>query len=89
MAADMALYDLRSPWWTPLNDPIHQFVYSETGGSVREVFVAGRQVVTDGRVTAFDEEAVLEEANGRFQALLRRNDGLLRLSRRLAQATLR
>lgn len=89
MAADLALYDLRSPWWTPLNDPVHQFVYSETGSSVSEVFIAGRQVVADGRVTAFDEAAVLEEANGRFQALLARNAGLLELSRRLAQATLR
>ncbi len=89
MAADLALYDLGSPWWTPLNDPMHQFVYSETGGSVREVFVGGRQVVEDGRVTAFDAEAVLEEAQGRFDALLRRNAHLLDLSRRLASATLR
>ncbi|WP_270936475.1 amidohydrolase family protein [Falsiroseomonas oryzae] len=89
MAADLALYDLRSPWWTPLNDPVHQFVYSETGASVREVFVAGRQVVAEGRVTAFDEQAVLEEAQGRFDALLRRNHRLLDLSRRLAAATLR
>lgn len=89
MAADLALYDLRSPWWTPLNDPVHQFVYSETGASVREVFVGGRQVVAEGRVTAFDEEAVLAEANDRFRSLLERNAGLLDLSRRLAQATLR
>jgi cytosine/adenosine deaminase-related metal-dependent hydrolase len=89
MAADLALYDLRSPWWTPLNDPVHQFVYSETGSSVREVFIAGRQVVAEGRVTAFDEDAVLEEAHGRFQALLTRNARLLELSGRLARATLR
>jgi len=89
MAADLALYDLRSPWWAPLNDPVHQFVYSETGSSVREVLIGGRQVVAEGRVIAFDAEAVIEEAQGRFDALLRRNSHLLDLSRRLAAATLR
>ncbi len=88
MQADMALYDIASPWWTPLNDPVHQFIYSETGASLREVFIAGRQVVAEGRITAFDADAVLAEAQARFAALLERNAGLLELSRRLAEASL-
>jgi cytosine/adenosine deaminase-related metal-dependent hydrolase len=88
MAADLALYDLRSPWWTPLNDPVHQMVYSEPGSSLRELFVGGRQLVEGGRITAFDADQVLAEANGIFRHILARNDRLLGLSRRLAQATL-
>lgn len=88
MAADFAMYDLGSPWWAPLNDPIHQFVYSETGSSVREVFVGGRQVVAEGRVTAFDAQSVIEEAEGRFRSLLARNAHLMALADRLSQAAL-
>lgn len=87
-AADIVLYDANSPWWSPLNDPVHQFVYSETGSSVREVFIGGRQVVAEGRVTAFDAETVLREAQGRFSAILDRNATLLSLSTRLASAAL-
>jgi cytosine/adenosine deaminase-related metal-dependent hydrolase len=89
MAADIALYDLGSPWWAPLNNPVHQFVYCETGSSLREVFVGGRQVVADGRVTAFDAEAVIAEADARFRSLLARNAHLADLADRLSRAALR
>ncbi len=61
MQADLTLLDLNSDAFTPLNDVRRQLVYCETGASVRQVFVAGRQVVEDGRLTTLDEVAIKQE----------------------------
>src|SRR4029079_10461381 len=53
--ADLVLYDLGTPWWTPLNDPVQQFVFGERGGAVRTVVVDGRVLVDEGRATTIDE----------------------------------
>lgn len=84
--ADLAFYDLRSPWWTPLNDPIHQFVYSEPGTSVMDVMIDGNWVVQDGRIRTFDADRVLSEANGIFARIRQRNADLMNLSTSLAAA---
>ena len=60
--ADIALLDLDTAAFTPLNSLRRQLVYSETGSSVRHVLVAGRVVVRDGRVTTVDEREVRREA---------------------------
>jgi cytosine/adenosine deaminase-related metal-dependent hydrolase len=52
MSADLALLDLDHRGCTPLNDPLVQAVTCNLTGAVREVFVAGRQVVAEGRCTA-------------------------------------
>jgi 5-methylthioadenosine/S-adenosylhomocysteine deaminase len=59
--ADLIIIDLDTLAFTPLNDLTRQLVYCENGSSVRHVFVAGRQVVRQGRITTFDERAVLRE----------------------------
>ena len=46
----MVLFDTRRPEWQPLINPVANLVYSATGDSVRDVFVAGEQVVADGRM---------------------------------------
>ncbi len=51
-AADLTLLDLDHRAFIPLNDPLIQAVTTNTAGAVREVFVAGRQVVADGRAAA-------------------------------------
>jgi 5-methylthioadenosine/S-adenosylhomocysteine deaminase len=84
--ADVVLYDTRSPWWLPLNNPINQMVHSESGSSARDVFIDGRHVVAEGRITTFDADAVLAEAQGHFDAVLGRNRDLMDLARRLGQA---
>jgi 5-methylthioadenosine/S-adenosylhomocysteine deaminase len=61
-AADIALLDLDTAAFTPLNNIDRQLVYAETGSSVRHVVVAGRLVVRDGRVTTLDERALRAEA---------------------------
>ena len=37
--ADLVLHDAAASWWTPLNDPVQQFMFGERGGSVRTVIV--------------------------------------------------
>jgi 5-methylthioadenosine/S-adenosylhomocysteine deaminase len=59
--ADIALLDLASDAFTPLNDVPRQLVYSETGASVRHTIVAGEIVVENGRVTTLDEAAIKAE----------------------------
>src|SRR6185503_8407889 len=39
--ADVVLYDLDTPAWTPFNDPVQQMVFAETGSSVHTVIVDG------------------------------------------------
>ena len=59
--ADIVLFDVLRPEWQPLINPVSNLVYSATGDSVRDVFVAGEQVVRDGRLTKIDEMALYRE----------------------------
>jgi 5-methylthioadenosine/S-adenosylhomocysteine deaminase len=59
--ADIVLFDTRRPEWQPLLNPVANLVYSATGDSVRDVFVAGEQVVAGGRLTRLDEGALYAE----------------------------
>jgi 5-methylthioadenosine/S-adenosylhomocysteine deaminase len=59
--ADIVLFDTRRPEWQPLINPVANLVYSATGDSVRDVFVAGEQVVGGGRLTRIDEAKLYEE----------------------------
>jgi 5-methylthioadenosine/S-adenosylhomocysteine deaminase len=57
--ADLVLFDTRYPEWQPLYNPVSNLVYSATGNSVSEVFVAGECVVRAGHLTLVDESEVL------------------------------
>ena len=59
--ADIVLFDTRRPEWQPLINPVANLVYSATGDSVRDVFVAGEHVVADGHLTKIDEARLYEE----------------------------
>ena len=83
--ADLVLYRLDAPWWVPLNDPQGQLVFAENGSSVDMVIVAGRILVEDGRITAFDAAAILEEARPMMTAILARNADLHALAGRMAE----
>jgi len=82
--ADLVLYDLSAPWWTPLNDPVQQLVYGENGGSVDTVIVDGRVVVDGRRITTFDAGAVLAEARPMLATIRAGNSDLHRVARRMA-----
>jgi 5-methylthioadenosine/S-adenosylhomocysteine deaminase len=60
--ADIVLYDLARQPFTPLNDPIRQLVYGETGRSVDTVLVDGKVVLQGGQFLTMDEGAMLREA---------------------------
>ena len=81
--ADLVLYRLDAPWWVPVNDPVSQLVFAENGSSVETVLVDGRLVVEAGRITAFDAEAILEEAAPMMGAILERNSSLHRLAKQM------
>ena len=66
--ADLALIDLDTLAFTPLNDVRRQLVYCENGSSVELTMVAGRIVFRDGRVVTLDEAALRAEARELFGA---------------------
>lgn len=76
LPADLALLDLGHRGFVPLNDAANQAVTCNVAGAVREVFVAGRQVVAGGRCLA--------PAAAGLRA--RARDALAELTERLAPA---
>jgi cytosine/adenosine deaminase-related metal-dependent hydrolase len=83
--ADIVLYDLETPVWTPLNDPVQQMVFAETGASVDTVIVDGAVVAEGGEVTAFDARAVIAEARPMLRAIRERNRDLYAFARRMSE----
>ena len=59
--ADVVLFDTQRPEWQPLINPLANLVYSATGDSVRDVFVAGEHVVASGKLTKIDEAGLYAE----------------------------
>jgi len=75
--ADIVLFDTQRPEWQPLINPLANLVYSATGDSVRDVFVAGEHVVADGSLTKVDESklyADIPKAVARFGKHLKINE---------------
>jgi len=71
--ADLVLHDRRRPEWTPLLNVANQLVYSADGRSVHTVFVDGRKVVEDYRLTTVDAEALYERAQRAGDAIVARS----------------
>ncbi|WP_234261797.1 amidohydrolase family protein [Halomonas sp. MCCC 1A11062] len=68
--ADLVLYRLDAPAFTPLNDPLRQLVFGESGIGIDSVFVEGVQVVSEGRLTRLDQRDIarrIEQAMGRLR----------------------
>lgn len=60
--ADIMVLNAKRPWIWPVHDPVGSLVYSATIGDVEDVVVDGRVLMEDGRVLAYEEERVMEEA---------------------------
>lgn len=61
--ADLVVHDRRGPQFVPLStDPVVQLMWASDGRSVRDVVVAGRQVVRDGQCVTVDLDALRDEA---------------------------
>jgi cytosine/adenosine deaminase-related metal-dependent hydrolase len=83
--ADIVLYDLDRPEWTPVNDPVRQMVFGETGASVHTVVVDGQVLVEAGHITAFDAASVLAQARPMLAAIRERNRDLYAFARRMGE----
>ena len=60
--ADVVLLDSQSITYTPMGDPATQVLHYESGSSVREVFVSGKQIVENGEVSSIDKQSIFDEA---------------------------
>jgi len=60
--ADVCCVNLARPHTQPLYDPAVQLVYSASRDQVSDVWVAGRRLLADGRLTRLDTEDLLQRA---------------------------
>ena len=71
--ADVVVHDRTGPEWHPHSDDVVlQLVWGSDGRSVRDVYVAGEPVITDGRPTRVDLGALAELATRSRADLLHR-----------------
>ena len=56
--ADLACVDLSRRHSQPVYDPVSQLVYAARADQVSDVWVAGRQLVSSGRLSDIDEQAI-------------------------------
>lgn len=66
--ADLFMADVTHPAMRPLRDPLRSLIYVAAERAVRDVFIDGRQVVSEGKVAAFD----LDDATARLEEAQRR-----------------
>lgn len=72
--ADLVVHDRTRVEWIPQSpDPVLQLVWGSDGRSVRDVYVAGEQVVADGDVTSIDITAIADDAVAAGAALRTRS----------------
>lgn len=60
--ADLCCVDLERPATWPVYDPVAQLVYATSRDQVEDVWVAGRRMVSDGRLVRMDEAAIVARA---------------------------
>ncbi len=70
--ADIVVHRTDTPGWTPRGDVGLQLVWGTDGRSVRDVYVAGRRVVADGRAVGIDLDELAQMAAHRQARLLER-----------------
>lgn len=68
-SADLAVYDLNSIAFTPLNNALHQLVFAADCSAVRDIYVAGEAVLRDGKFTQIDEASLIAEIADRHGTL--------------------
>jgi 5-methylthioadenosine/S-adenosylhomocysteine deaminase len=76
--ADIVVHRANGWGWSPRGDIGLQLVWGTDGRSVRDVFIAGRDVVRDGRCVTVDTDALWRESEAMQQSLLRRAGIVLR-----------
>ena len=75
--ADIVLVDLAHPDMVPARDPLRSLIFHAADRAVKDVYIAGRRVVADGKVTTLDHEDAGERlihAQSRMMAMTPRRD---------------
>jgi cytosine/adenosine deaminase-related metal-dependent hydrolase len=75
--ADLVLVDLKNPFMMPARDPLRSLVYTAADRAIRDVYIAGTQVVRNRSVLTLDHQAALEaltEAQQRMLSGVRQRD---------------
>ena len=70
--ADIAIVGTNHPAMAPVHNPVSALVYSALGHEVTDVFIDGRPVMRNGRITTVNESAVLATSRLAADALARR-----------------
>ncbi len=60
--ADMVAFDLSGLAQQPVYDPVSQLIYSCSRDCVRHVWVGGKQLLDDGKLTRMDEQHIIKNA---------------------------
>ncbi len=68
--ADIVLVDLKNPFMMPARDPLRSLIYTAADRAIRDVYIAGTQVVRDGKVLTLDHAAALEALTEAQQRML-------------------
>jgi len=58
--ADFVVFDATQAEWLPLYNPVSNLVYSATGSSVKDVYIAGEQVLKNGELTRVNHQDLLK-----------------------------
>lgn len=61
-AADMVAFDMSGLAQQPLYDPVSQLIYASNRDCVKHVWVGGRSLLKDGKLTRLDEQELIENA---------------------------
>ncbi|MBJ9975634.1 TRZ/ATZ family hydrolase [Pseudomonas sp. S75] len=61
-AADLTVFDLSGLAQQPIYDPVSQLIYATGRDRVRDVWVAGKRLVEEGRLTQMNEAALIDSA---------------------------
>src|SRR5262249_4967063 len=75
--ADLVLVDVTHPDMMPARDPLRALIFHAADRALKDVYVAGRRIVADGKVTTLDHAdaaARLTEAQARMMAATPQRD---------------
>ncbi|MHC6224559.1 TRZ/ATZ family hydrolase [Pseudomonas sp. X10] len=73
-AADLVVFDLSGLAQQPVHDPVSQLIYATGRDCVRHVWVAGRQLLDERRLTRLDEQALIATARAWGERIGKRNE---------------
>lgn len=63
-SADLVAFDISGLHQLPIYDPVSQLIYASSRDGVKHLWVGGKQLLEDGRLTRMDEEELKDRARG-------------------------